>query len=356
MRDSAGDQLLNRIGTAEGYPELRRLRDQAHEHMESLLSSMPVEQLYTAMNEVHDALIRRVLSLTESDMARQGSGSPPVPYTYLLFGSGGREEQTLSSDQDSGIVYEDPALEKQGTVREYFAAFGKVAVENLQKVGYPPCEGNVISSHALWCDSLSGWIKRLEGWFERAEFEEVRYLLIVADGRSVHGEARLFEVLKDHFYSDTLARPLIVKRMLETTMRHKMLLGLFGQLLKEQYGEETGSVDIKYGAYIPMVNAIRMMAIQSGVRNTSTLERLRGLEEEGAITEEQSQALQDAFRSFLRFRLMTMKQQEDGLYSSNGMLSRKKLDKGLTEQLKQGLRVGKRLQRSVSRRITGKLR
>ena len=357
MRDSERATLLNRIGSADDYPELRRLRDQAHERMESLLSSMPVEQFYTAINEVHDALIQRVLILTESDMARQGKGSPPVPYAYLLFGSGGREEQTLSSDQDSGIVYEDPPQEAElEQVRNYFARYGELTVENLQKVGYPPCEGNVISSNRLWCDSLSAWKSKLDGWFDRAEFEEVRYLLIVADGRCVYGDERLFANYKDHFFSDTLAKPPIVKRMLANTMRHKVLLGLFGQLLKEQYGEEAGSVDIKYGAYIPMVNAIRMMAIQSGVRSTSTLKRIEELESAGAVTEEQSTALQDAFRSFLRFRLMTMKQNEDGLYSSNGMLSRQKLDKTLTEQLKQGLRVGKRLQRSVSRRVSGKLR
>ncbi|MFS0722909.1 DUF294 nucleotidyltransferase-like domain-containing protein [Paenibacillus sp. 1P07SE] len=357
MSDPSGEQLLSRIGTAEDYPELRRLRDQAHERMEALLSSMPVEQFYEALNEVHDALIRRVMKLTEADMARQGNGSPPVPYAYLLFGSGGREEQTLSSDQDSGILYEDPPQEQEAeAVQHYFALFGSLVVENLQKVGYPPCEGNVISSNPLWCDSMTNWVRKLEGWFAEAEFEEVRYLLIVADARMVYGEEQLHSRLKDHFFSDMLAHPRIVRRMLDNTMRHKVLLGLFGQLLKEQYGEEAGSVDIKYGAYIPMVNAIRMMAIQSGVRSTSTLKRLRDLEAAGIISSEQSELLQEAFRSFLTFRLLTMKQQEDGLYSSNGMLSRQRLDKTLTEQLKQGLRVGKRLQRSVSRQITRKLR
>ncbi|GBF76125.1 hypothetical protein PA598K_04573 [Paenibacillus sp. 598K] len=356
MRDPSGDELLQRIGAADGYPELRRLRDQAHEWLEPQLSSMPVEQLYTAINEVHDALIQRVLTLTESDMARLGNGSPPVPYAYLLFGSGGRKEQTLSSDQDSGIVYEDPPKAQRAETAGYFSAFGQLVVDHLQLVGYPPCEGNVISSNPLWCDTIEGWSAKLEHWFEQAEFEDVRHLLIIADGRCLYGEPGLAARLQDHFYSDMLARPPIVKRMLDNTMRHKMLLGLFGQLLKEQYGEEAGSVDIKYGAYIPMVNAIRMMAIQSGVRATSTLERLVELETKGALTGEQAETLRAAFRSFLQFRMMTMKQQEDGLYSSNGMLSRQVLDKTLTEQLKQGLRVGKRLQRSVSRQVTGKLR
>ena len=93
----------------------------------------------------------------------------------------------------------------------------------------------------------------------------------------IYGQEILLQKLKDHFYSDMLRNPVIVKHMLKNTMRHKVLIGVFGQLLKEQYGEDAGSLDVKYGAYIPMVNAIRMLSIERGLRETSTLERIQVL-------------------------------------------------------------------------------
>ena len=66
------------------------LRDQVHERMEASLFEQPVEHFIWSLNEVHDALIQRTIALIGSGIGTEGEGSPPVPYAYLLFGSGGR--------------------------------------------------------------------------------------------------------------------------------------------------------------------------------------------------------------------------------------------------------------------------
>lgn len=356
MSDPFRLQLVKQIGSAEELPVLRSLREQVQGRMAALLPERQVEQLYEDINEVHDAFIKRVIVLGEAHMARKGKGSPPVPYAYLLFGSGGREEQTLTSDQDSGIVYDDPVSEAEADrCRDYFQELADWIVESLQKIGYPPCEGGVLSSSAEWRLSLSEWKDKLNGWFQEPAWESVRYLLIVADGRCLFGEQTLVSGLKDHFFSDYISTPVIVKRMLDNTLRRKVLLGVFGHLLKEQYGEDAGSLDIKYGAYIPMVNSIRMLAIQSQLRETSTLVRIRKLHEAGELTEEEAAELSEAFRLFLKLRLMTTEKNENGLFSNNGKLSGNKLTKELTDELKSGLRLGKKLQRRVYRQTMSRL-
>ncbi|AJY73368.1 DUF294 nucleotidyltransferase-like domain-containing protein [Paenibacillus beijingensis] len=356
MSDPFRLQLLKQIGSADELSVLRSLRDQVQERMVALLPERGVEQFYVEMNEVHDAFIKRVIVLAEADMARRGKGSPPVPYAYLLFGSGGREEQTLSSDQDSGIVYEDPRNDEDAVrCRDYFNDLALWIVESLQKIGYPPCDGNVLSSNADWRLSLSEWKERLNGWFEEPAWESVRYLLIVADGRCLYGKQELVKGLKDHFYSDYINTPVIVKRMLDNTLRHKVLLGVFGHLLKEQYGEDAGSLDIKYGAYIPMVNSIRLLAIQANLKMTSTLERIKGLHAEAQLSDEEAEELSEAFRLFLKLRLMTTEKTENGLYSNNGKLSGRKLTKELADELKSGLKLGKKLQRRVYRQTVSRL-
>jgi CBS domain-containing protein len=354
MGDPVCVQLLKQIGKADNVNVLRSLRDQVHEHMKGILQMSPVEQFNEQLNELHDSVICRSIILAEAEMARLGMGSPPVPYAYLLFGSGGRQEQTLSSDQDSGIVFEDSVNDSE-EAKAYFQQLTLIIVSNLQQSGYPLCEGNVLSNNPEWCMSLSEWKVKLNGWFAEPAWEAVRYLLIMADGRSVYGDHRLAFELKDHYFNNMIDYPNIIRRMLDNTMRHKVLLGLFGHLLKEQYGSDAGSLDIKYGAYIPLVNAIRLLAIQMGIRDTSTLSRIRRLAMHNELELDEAAGSEQAFRLFLRLRLMTTEQNEDGLYANNGKLSSRNLSREMTEELKSALRHGKRLQRKVFKRITGRL-
>lgn len=354
MGDPMRPQRFKQISSADNVEGLRWLRDQFHEQMYASLPTQPVEQLNEQLNETHDALIAQAIMLAEESMARMGKGSPPVPYAYLLFGSGGRREQTLSSDQDSGLIYANPP-ESGDETKIYFQQLSKQIVSNLIQTGYPPCEGNVLSENPAWCQSVSEWREKLAGWFREPEWEAVRYLLIIADGRCVYGDKSLAETLKGMFFTDTLKSPVILKRMIENTMRHKVLVNVFGQLLKERYGEDAGSLDIKYGAYIPMVNSIRMMAIQANIEATSTLERIRKLVELGKLAPEDGTAYEQAFRFIIRLRLMTTEQRDGGLYGSNGKLHSSKLTKEMTDELKSSLKQGKRLQRAVFKQTMGRL-
>ncbi|NIK77331.1 CBS domain-containing protein [Paenibacillus castaneae] len=354
MNDPMQLQLLKGIGSADCMDELRSLRDQVHDQMETLLYKCPIEPYNEQLNEVHDAVIQRSIILAEAEMARAGKGSPPVPYAYILFGSGGRREQTLSSDQDSGVVYEDPVSDLE-IIQQYFKELSNIIVCHLQEAGYPPCEGNVLSSNPEWCMSQSAWAAKLNGWFEEPTWEAVRYLLIMADSRCVYGEAWLVDELKDLFFIDMLNHSVIVRRMLENTLRHKVLIGIFGQLLKEPYGQDAGSLDIKYGAYIPMVNSIRLLSIQHGIRETSTLARMKRLMEAGKLSEVDGTLYEGAFRLFVRLRLMSTEIRVNGLYSSSGKLSSSKLTKEITDELKSSLRLGKKLQRAVFKQTMGRL-
>jgi len=353
MEDRWLAKMLNLIRLAGKPAELHSLRNEAQQYLKSHVQSLPIDQCYEQLNEVHDAVICRAITLAEAEMARLGMGAPPVPYAYLLFGSGGREEQTMSSDQDSGIVFSDG--EGASSTRQYFSLLSERIVRNLLESGYPPCDGNVISSNAEWCLSIEEWKNRLEGWFNEPVWENVRYLLILADGRCVHGDQMLANELKSYFYKYVLNHSDIEKRMLENTIRHKILVGVFGQLLREPYGSEAGSLDIKYGAYIPMVNAIRLLSIQAGIPATSTLERLSELIKQGYLNDSDGNQYYAAFSQFLSLRLLTTSQLEHGWHTSNGKLAADKLDKAAISKLKGHLKAGKKLQQYVYKHTLSRL-
>ena len=153
--ETSREQILK----AENYAELRMLRDQVHEIMQvhPLLTS-PI-QWNLQLNEIHDWLIQRCITLSEIILDNQGFGLPPVPYVFVLFGSGGRREQTLWSDQDNGLIYELAEFEDEEQVSNYFKVLSDCIVEGLKVIGYPPCEGEVICSNDSWRKSLNEWKK-----------------------------------------------------------------------------------------------------------------------------------------------------------------------------------------------------
>ena len=350
-------QRLLDINSAGSLQELRAIREEEQGRASaSLQTDAPVVQVVEALNALHDALIRRVIAFAEQDTARMGLAAPPVPYAYFLFGSGGRGEQTLASDQDSGLVYgdaADPAEAEQAAA--YFGALGARIVASLSDIGYPPCEGNVIVSNPEWCLPISAWEEKVDGWFAEPSWENVRYLLILADGRQLTGDESLGRRWKSRYSHDMLSHADIARRMLENTLRHKVLIGVFGQLLVESYGENAGSLDIKYGAYIPMVNLFRLLAVRAQVAETSTLGRIQALRELGAIGEETAAEAAWAFELFLRLRLLASDQDGLGQPTGGGKLKPDLLNKEDKAPLKKALRIGRRLQRQLEKEMQRRL-
>lgn len=346
-------QRLLDINGAGSLQELRAIREAEQARASACLQADTlVVQVVEALNALHDALIRRVLTLAERDTARMGLAAPPVPYAYFLFGSGGRGEQTLASDQDSGLVYgdsADPAEAEQAAA--YFSALGTRIVASLSDIGYPPCEGNVIVSNPEWCLPISAWEDKVDRWFAEPSWENVRYLLILADARLLAGDEELARRWKGRYFGDMLTHADIAKRMLENTLRHKVLIGVFGQLLVEEYGENAGSLDIKYGAYIPMVNIFRLLAMRADVAVTSTLGRIRALRESGAVSEEIAEEAAWAFEVFLRLRLLSSDRDDSGQWVGSGKLRPAILNKEDKAPLKKALRIGRRLQRQLEKEM-----
>ncbi len=299
------------------------------------------------LNRFHDLLMRKVVLLTETVMVGNGWGAPPAEYAFLAFGSGGRREMTLWSDQDNGLIYEDVEESFRDAVERYFAAFAGSLVASLEKVGYPPCEGNVLSTNPQWRKPLSAWIRMIAEWFGEPDWENVRYLLITADFRCVCGQEKLLDQLKEVYFNYVKSRRSIILHMLHNTLHHKISLGVFGQLIKERYGQDAGGVDVKYGAYIPFVNGVRLLAVQHHIRRSSTLDRLNALSEANILPAQLSRELLQAWSSAVKFREMTPYQEENGVFRTRGKLAANQLTKEIVQELKSCLKTGAEFQRYI---------
>lgn len=345
-------KLKKMIDDADQLTQLRGLRDQFQlsiQHNEQMVHKDSIANWNFQINEVHDAFIAKTIVLAELRMVGEGLGPPPTSYSYLLLGSAGRSEQTLASDQDSAMIYED--TDDAETTRHYYRTFASYAVSMLIELGYPPCDGKVQSNESLWCQTEAEWKAKLDHWYEDASWESIRYLLIVADARCIVGDDSLFSRVRTYYREGLAARPHILERMIENTVQHKMLLGIFGQFITDRYGEHVGSIDVKYGSYIPIVNSVRWLALDTGIIQTSTLERMEGLKEDGVLTVQEHADYREAFLQMLSLRLKAGYRIENGMYEGFSKLHPKRLDSDEIKRLKKNLRLGKELQRLVLKKF-----
>jgi CBS domain-containing protein len=348
------EQVRERIAAADNVAALRTIREQAHETYRDPLLFADFDEYYTELNFVHDALIARSVELAAAYLEERGMRAPALPYAFLLFGSGGRGEQTLWSDQDNGLVYANPRDEQETEqAAAYFVELAAEIHRFLLALGYPPCTGEVLAVNPMWRRPYREYASMVQGWMEEPSWENIRYLLVFSDARCIYGNCGLAEKLRCVLLDYVRDHPSVLQAMLQNTLHHKVPIGLLGQLITERYGEAAGGIDVKYGVYIPVINGIRLLAIKGEIMVTSTTERLDVLEVKGHLPRELAADFRRMTATALKLRAMTPFRLEAGLYTTSGKLPAEVLTKLRRDELKLALRLARKLQRFVKQAIGG---
>lgn len=289
------------------------------------------------LNRFHDEVMNHVLQIALTKIKKETD----IPdFVFFITGSGGRFEQGMISDQDHGIVFHIDDNKEQAL----FLELGKEISAGLNIAGYPFCEGHVMSSNPLWCKSLKSWKEQLKRWMEDGRWAAIRNLQIFYDARSLFGEECYLKELKDYIHETAASDPFILKRMAESVMHVKNAIGPLGQIIAEEKGKYHGHLDLKYAAFIPYVNAVRILALKESIPQISTLERFDGLVNSGKYGEELEE-YRSSFIKLLHFRTDLMKQVKT--YDDAHYLNVKALRKEEKQSLKQILKNGKKLHQFV---------
>jgi CBS domain-containing protein len=263
------------------------------------------------MAEVNDRQLAKILQFGHDKL-----GPAPVPYCWVVMGSEGRREQTFKTDQDNALIYADEG--NGNTVTEYFSQLACFVRDALIACGYPACPGNYMASNPRWCQPVRVWVEYFRGWIREASLHDTEDALILFDMRPVAGDFALFESLasakrewlKDaQFFKSILAA---------VSVEHKPPLGFFRSLVVERSGEHKNQLDLKLFGTGPIVNAVRLFALDAGVEHTNTVDRLAALQERQYRDTTLLQDLQEAFEflTFLRVECQ-LQQIRDGQPLSN---------------------------------------
>ncbi|WP_246020268.1 DUF294 nucleotidyltransferase-like domain-containing protein [Lysinibacillus telephonicus] len=311
----------------ETYESIRKWKDEA-------LSSFMNTSI--SLNKFHDQVMLKVLEVAKGKMKQS---TPPCEFTWFITGSGGRFEQGLISDQDHGLIYEISNEEND----IYFKELGEEISYGMNCVGYPYCNGNIMSSNPTWRKSVEEWKIQLIEWMKNERWESIRYLQIFYDGRVLYGNTEYLSDLKSVIFHYQLQHPTLLQRFIANVKHIKNVIGPMGQLLVEQHGVYQGCVNLKYSAFLPYVNAVRLLSIKEGIFETSTIDRIDRLKGK----DEYKEMLRDCKENFItltKYRLSLLNAQN---YDDTHYLNIKILSKEQKKEIKQILKCGKRLHDEV---------
>lgn len=236
------------------------------------------------VSRLNDALVGQLIR-----RARDELGRPPCEFAWIVFGSEGRMEQLLSTDQDNALVYETASEE----AAVYFARLAEHVVGGLIEAGFPPCPGGYMATR--WTRSLAELEGLFAGWLARADGKALLEAASFFDFRAVAGELRLDAL---HELVRSARGSMFVQRLAGEALRWRPPLGLFRQIRAE-----AGGVDLKAGGIYPVVSLARVLALDEGSDARPTLDRLAAAAAAGTLSQEGAATLGEAFRFLLGLRL-----------------------------------------------------
>ncbi|UMQ42310.1 DUF294 nucleotidyltransferase-like domain-containing protein [Chryseobacterium sp. Y16C] len=229
-------------------------------------------------------------------------GKPPAKFAFIVTGSEGRKEQTLSTDQDNGIIYEDKANEHREMVREYFLDFAKKVSDDLNTIGFEYCKGNFMASNPKWTHSLSHWKRNYNQWIEESVPETAMKLSTFFDFRFIYGEESIVKDLKNYI-KEKLASPnqLFFAHIAKNALQYEPPL-TFLKRIKTQTIGKSEVFDIKT-AMSPIVDLLRVYALKNQLEIENTGERMKKLTEIGVFTQQQYNEMHQSYYYLMALRL-----------------------------------------------------
>jgi CBS domain-containing protein len=260
---------------------------------------------------VSDTIALKVIESVLSEV-----GPAPARFVFMVLGSEGRKEQTLKTDQDNAIIYEDKANEHREAVREYFLEFARRVSDRLNTIGFSYCSGDYMAKNPKWTHSLSHWKRNYESWMQESSSETVIQFSTFFDCRFLYGDEEILGELRT-FLDEELQKPheQLFFHMARNALQYEPPLNFFKTGIR---ASDKGSFDIKK-AMTPIVDLVRVYALRNRIFEVNTGERIRLLRDKGVFTETDFQELMQSYYLLMGMRLRKQARQivQEGMPPDN---------------------------------------
>ena len=249
------------LGTLQALaPEIPGL---ARQLLSQGVAARTITELISPLN---DAVVHQVVALWAAhhglDLARA---------CWVAFGSEGRAEQTIATDQDNGLVLDDAVDEQE---RQRWQAMAHDANQTLAACGFPLCKGGVMAGEPACTQTQAAWQAAFRHWMGQCEPEDLLRAGIFFDLRPIAGRAELALPLRTLIRQHAPQRPRFLRLMAEHSLDVSPALDWHGGLDAESL-EGGRLVDLKLHGSAVFVDAARCLALAHGIDAIGTPQRLR---------------------------------------------------------------------------------
>jgi len=248
---------------AEAARDIRRLVN----HM--LQQGVAAWQLTQIISTLNDALTRRLI-----DLQHDRHGIQELNWCWLALGSEGRYEQTLATDQDNGLIFEDGGTGAEA-MRKRLLPFARSVNDGLDACGFPLCKGGIMAGNPRWCLSLGEWHEQFAGWIRDPQPEALLKAAIFFDFRAIYGRDSLAEALRERLFVLTRGNSRFLRALAETALTAAPPLALLRDFVVEEGGEHHGTINLKLSGTRLFVDAARVIGLATATAHTGTEQRLR---------------------------------------------------------------------------------
>lgn len=294
-----------------------------------LAQGVTARGLTELVSHLNDRLAVRLVTLLAAEHAldlRQAC--------WVSFGSEGRGEQTIATDQDNGLVLAPEAVPD----RARWLAFGDAVNQALAAAGYPLCRGGIMAGQEQCCLGVDEWHARFARWMEQGAPEHLLAASIFFDLRPLAGNATLVAPLTDFIVAQAPVSARFLKQMADNLLVQRPPLAWHGGIS----GDE---IDLKLQGTAIFVGAARLLALSAGVGATGTCARLRAVGTKLGIAQEDTEGWISAFEYLQTLRLAAQIGADDATPANRIAVA--KLNVIDRRVLREALQAARRLQQRI---------
>lgn len=336
-------QLVREIEEAASVEELKSLHQRVQGLVEHLLGTgVHIRDMVRLIAHLNDRIVIRLI-----DLLRMGRfAGLTQKFAFVVLGSEGRSEQTLTTDQDNALIYADDLAAADVLQLEEFST---LLIDSLIEIGVPSCPGGIMAKNDPWRRSLEQWRTVLEQWFSTPTPENIINVSMFSDLRLLHGDHSLEQALKEHVAGRLQGNDLYLGHMTVNLLRFAVPLGWFGRI-KSEKEEHVGRVDLKRAGIFAITEGVKILALEHGVEETGTAQRIERLAERGVLTPTDADDLIASFYALVNFRLRTQVEAISAGRPLDNRITLAELNRMEQERLRAALEGVRSFQNSLGRR------
>lgn len=342
-------KLSRLIPKARDIKALSKLSHSIPELIDQLFAQgSTVHQLTQVIAQLNDNITHRAIEI----ILEQHHNVPE--FTWIAFGSEGRSEQTLKTDQDNGIIFNCSDADCEKTIREQLLPIAKVINLALEQCGFPLCPANIMASNPECCRSYEEWQAHFSRWIDQGTPEHLLRANIFFDFRPLYSNdnkplTTLTDKLNDYLLSLTQDNSRFRLQMAQNALRIRPPLGLFRDFQLTKDNDHPHTLDLKLNGLTPFIDAARIIALKYQIPAKGTYERFQAAVDIGILKQSDVDAWIEAYDFIQLLRMKQHKEQVLQAVPLHNFIDPDSLNELNRRILKEAFRQARKLQSYLER-------